>query len=241
MYENVLVVGDIHGNYDVIPDFLKIMELHNVAIIVAGDFGIGFENKIKEIRRLKYLNDRLEVSNSIVFAVRGNHDDPSYYNNKDVDDFDTERVKLVSDYTVLNINDYNILCVGGAISIDRTKRSGYLFNTGNNYWRNENIEYKPEITKNLKNIDIIITHSAPDICEPYNKLNLSYWLERDLHLNFDITTERSTLTKIYEDLVNNGNNIKQWYYGHFHHHFSSVIDNTKFIGLAIDEFEEIRL
>ena len=238
MYEQILVCGDIHGDYDVIPDFIKTLQLNNIAVIVAGDFGIGFETDIKEIRRLKYLNDRLKVSNSTVFAVRGNHDDPSYFNDKE--NYDTEKVKLVADYSILKLNNYNILCIGGAISIDRTKRSGYVLNHGNNYWKDENIIYKPEITKNLKDIDIIITHSAPDFCEPLTKSNLKYWLDNDVQLNFDIFKERSTLTKIYNDLINNGNNLKTWYYSHFHHHYNSIIDNVKFVGLNINEFEEIK-
>ena len=240
MYDNILIVGDVHGNFDVIPDFIKIMELHNVAVIVAGDFGLGFETEIKEVRRLKYLSDRMKVSNSIAYAVRGNHDDPRYFNNKDEYNYDTEQVKLVSDYNVLNLNNYNVLCIGGAISIDRTMRSGYILGHGNNYWRDEAIVYKPEITKSIKNIDIVITHSAPDFCEPLIKSNLAYWFERDIQLNYDVTKERSTLTKIYNDLKKN-NNLNAWYYGHFHHHFSNIINNTKFVCLNINEFEEIRL
>ena len=46
-FDNILVCGDIHGDVNVITDFIKKMELHNCAIIVAGDFGIGFEYYIR--------------------------------------------------------------------------------------------------------------------------------------------------------------------------------------------------
>jgi hypothetical protein len=51
--------------------------------------------------------------------IRGNHDDPYYFNNKV---FSYSNVELLEDYTILTVGNDNILCVGGAISIDRLYR-----------------------------------------------------------------------------------------------------------------------
>lgn len=235
-FDNILVCGDIHGDVNVITDFIKKMELHNCAIIVAGDYGIGFEYYIKEIKKLEYFNKLLNNSNSTIYAVRGNHDDPNYFNGK----YDTEFIKLVPDYTILEINQWNILCVGGATSIDRTNRKKYNTGKGRDWWINETFYYDENKVNQFNNIDIVVTHTAPNFTYPLVKNGLDYWLNRDIHLINDIKTERDNVTKLYEHLKKN-NNIIKWYYGHFHNSYNLYYDNTNFIGLNINEFREIKL
>ena len=42
------------------------------------------------------------------------------------------------------------------------------------------------------------------------------------------------MTQIYHELREN-NNIERWYYGHFHRSYFTVINETNFIGLGINE------
>ena len=121
-FDYIFFCGDIHGEYDVIPNFIRDHKLYNVAVIVVGDFGIGFEVMKTEIKRLNYLNNRMKHTNSKLFAIRGNHDNPLYFTGE----FDKSNVKLLPDYTILNLNDNNILCIGGAISVDRKQRKSYF-------------------------------------------------------------------------------------------------------------------
>ena len=51
--------------------------------------------------------------------VRGNHDDPAYFNGEKISH---ERFRTIPDYSVIHVCDHNIFCVGGAISIDRYNR-----------------------------------------------------------------------------------------------------------------------
>lgn len=226
----VLICGDIHGDLDVIPDYIKKHELNNVIVIQCGDFGIGFTNKYKEIKRLKYLSKRLGCYNSKVYVLRGNHDDPSYFMNGEYNI--TDNVILLKDYQVFNIDGFNYLPIGGGISIDRTNR--WQWKTG--YWKDEIINYN-SIVENLTDIDIVISHSAPSIVYPIIKDNLTYWLAKDTNLERDINLERDTLTKIYENLIKN-NNISHWYYGHFHYSYVEYHNNTKFRLLDINEIIE---
>lgn len=239
-HEQVIVCGDIHGNMDVIIDFLKKMNLSNCAIIVAGDFGIGFEQNTKEIKKLKYFNRILGNKNNTIYAVRGNHDDPNYFNGK----YDTDFIKLVPDYTVLKLNQWNILCVGGATSIDRINRKKYITGKGLDWWKDEIFVYDKDkinkINNNNINIDFVITHTAPTFCYPIVKLGLEYWIKRDEHLDKDVSLERYNVTLLYEHLKQN-NNIINWFYGHFHNSYNLYYEKTNFIGLNINEFKQIKI
>lgn len=235
-FDQILVCGDIHGNMNIITDFLKKMDLKNCAVIVAGDFGIGFEYWMKEVKKLKYFDELLGNNNNTIYAVRGNHDDPSYFNGK----YDTDFIKLVPDYTVLELNQWNILCVGGATSIDRMNRKKYTTGKGRDWWVNETFYFDENKVKNIKDIDFVVTHTAPHFCYPFVKNGLDYWINRDDLLQDDVDTERLNVTKLYEELKKN-NNIAKWYYGHFHMSNNLPYDKTLFIGLNINEFKEIKL
>ena len=235
-YKYLMVCGDIHGELDVIPNFIKKHELDNCAIIVAGDFGIGFESFKDEQRRIKYLSKRLAHTNSIVYAVRGNHDDPSYYLNEE---FDTDNLKFVSDYTVLKLNDYNILCVGGAVSVDRSNRKPFIRGKGKGWWKDEIFVYDHDKASNLRNINIVVTHTSPDFCHPFTKGGIEHWLAQDIHLNSDVRFERASVTQLYYTLLEN-NDIKTWYYGHFHDSYKMNYKGLEFINLDINEIQEIR-
>ena len=228
----VLVCGDIHGDYDIIPNYLKKHGLKNVAIIQLGDFGIGWERKDKEIKKLMYLNSRLAISNSHIFAIRGNHDDPYWF----LEYFSTGYVHLIPDYTILNMNKHNFLCIGGAVSIDRTDRKAYFKGKGIGWWKDEIISYN-NMTETVKDIDIIISHTSPSFTAPLEKHNLDYWFLNDETLSDDIDIERNTMTKIYNNL-NKNNDIKYWYYGHFHFNNTEMINNTIFKLLNVNEITE---
>jgi len=236
-FDFIFVCGDIHGEIDVIPNFLKNNDLKNCAIIVAGDFGIGFDDVIKEDKRMNYLNDRLKKFNSTVFVVRGNHDDPNYFNGEL--DVNKEYVKLVKDYTILQINGWDILCVGGATSIDRTNRKRYILGKGRDWWKDEVFVYDENKIDALQNVDFIITHTAPHFAYPYVKTGLDYWKNRDVHLNGDLDKERNDVTNFYIRLVENGHKITRWYYGHFHMSKTFPWDDTIFTCLNINEIKEL--
>lgn len=236
-FDKIFVCGDIHGFYDAVPNYLKTNKLNNVAVIVAGDFGIGFDSADKELSRLEYLHSRMRHHNSVCFVVRGNHDDPFYFNG----DFQMlDNVKLLKDYSVLNINDLNFLFVGGAVSIDRTQRRAF-YGRGRDWWKDELFVYNAEIVKNINGIDIVVTHSAPDFCYPTDKSNIRYWMSVDAALETNLNQERTHVTYLYDHLYSNGNIIKQWYYGHFHLSNEMYLRDTKFIALNINEHKEVKI
>lgn len=220
--------GDIHGEWLNLYRKAKSYQLTNCNLIICGDIGIGFEEPRKLYRTLKYYNNLFRQKSIFVYAIRGNHDDPSYFTNNTK----YSNIHLVQDYTVLETPDNieKILCIGGATSIDRCQRK--LLKT---YWSDEIIVRNEEILKTLTDITIVATHSSPTFVEPFIKNNLSYWAEQDKNILTDVNIERGTLDNIYYDLMDNKNPITKWYYGHYHYSSKQQVFDIRFKMLDILE------
>ena len=245
----IYAIGDVHGNFKGIRYWIKTYDLKDCAIIFCGDFGLGFEKFNTELGVLKEVNKVCEERNIFLFAIRGNHDDPSYYQGEDK--FNLSHFKTVSDYDLIVSPNHTILCLGGAISIDRKARmQSYDINVMNYafkhnmtyqnaskelrpyYWKDEafvlDLDKLHEIIQAHK-IDVVCSHSAPDIAYPITKVGLDGWLKMDDGLRQDLDKERSELTNVFDYLRENGHFIKKWIYGHFHTKMNETILGTNFI------------
>lgn len=237
IYDFLLFCGDIHSIIDVIPNYLKNNELNNCAVFQVGDFGIGFDNDHKENRRMNYLNERMKNYNSDLYVIRGNHDNPKYFDGT----YNLSNLFLLKDYSEVEINYLNILCIGGAISVDRIERKGYWNEKKtHDYWKDESIVFDEEILKEFRYIDIVVTHSAPNFCYPLSIGGIEKWISKDEELNDDVLVERNNLTMMYEILSKN-NKLQNWYYGHFHKDVISYNSDTKFTALGINSIVEKRI
>lgn len=259
--ENVICVGDIHGNFKPLVGYIKQYNLHNTLLVVCGDIGLGF-NKLEYYKQMMNILKRtLSKYNCYIIFVRGNHDDKSFFDGKTIND---KRIKAVPDYSVIsvyNINDteqyldpFNILCVGGAISVDRVLRKPknaaylmhYLFTEGYNsanveeaskkckkiYWEDEIPLYEPEKLDELKEnniqIDCVASHSCPSFCEPTGIHEIMSFIEKDRELEKDLEEERKVMDSIYNKLKEDGHPLGIWCYGHYHYHWYKMIDGVKF-------------
>ena len=90
-----------------------------------GDCGIGFYREPYYERVFNSINNKFIDREIQCFMIRGNHDDPYYFS---LEKLWYSNIKAISDYTILSVGRHNILCVGGAISIDRKMRI-------DNYWK----------------------------------------------------------------------------------------------------------
>ena len=151
----------------------------------------------------------------------------------------------------------SILCVGGAISIDRKYRqdaweqyklkhriqkSDDLF-AKNYYWLNEapTIDFSALERINAEcTIDTVITHTAPSFCELQSKNGLCCYAYDDNSLINDVTEERAIMDKIYNMLKHQNHPLTHWCYGHFHQSWHASIEGTLFKMLDIMEMYEIR-
>ena len=202
----MILLGDIHGNFQCIVNFCYKNELKEpLTLIQVGDFGAGFSSEF--VIDMEHLNDTLSEYNVTLYAIRGNHDDPHYFNGE----YEWSNIKLLKDYTVLVLEGKKILFVGGAISIDRLQRT-----ENRSWWRGEEFVFDPDRLAEYEGIDIVVTHNAPWFAYPsnFNNLVMSF-AAYDLTLLDDLTRERGSLTEMF-NILKEKNNIKHWFYGHFH-------------------------
>lgn len=220
----------------------------NAVFIIAGDCGLGF-NKPKYYEDLfEKFNKVLAYNNTYIIMVRGNHDDPAYFDGKRIN---FSNIKAVPDYSVISANGKNILCVGGAISLDRTwriKQEGRInrFSTTKKktiYWKDEapvyNQEALDDITKNVK-IDCVVSHTAPSFVNPESHAGLDEWSIDDSSLISDVMEERRVLDKVFETLRDCDMRPKYWAYGHFDCGFIEKRSDTLFRGLG-DGFNPVSI
>jgi predicted phosphodiesterase len=252
----ILVVGDLHGSWSFLKYKINCFkdQLKDSKIIIAGDCGIGFSNYNTFVipSHLMYIDKQLRDINCDLYLIRGNHDNPKYflpygesgsYTNVSNDIF--TNIKFVCDYDVIEHDEEKILCIGGAISIDRSSRI-----LGSSWWEDEIITYTPEQQEKCKNITgltRVITHNCPTFCPPeeLTKTVLDWQLWENANIKFldrnlvqELNDERKILTNVYDEIIKN-NKIKSWYYGHMHISRKININGTYFIALNEEEIISI--
>lgn len=236
---DIYTFGDLHGRFGDVIFNIKKYDIKDSILIYCGDIGMGFCKKGYYDAIFKKINKLCRERNLYIFFIRGNHDDPSYFNS---DLYKTGRVITVHDWSIIKTPNHNILCVGGAVSIDRKDRKMRMEretirqNRYNNksdirkeYWEDEMPYIDKDVLYNLKDIDIVCTHTCPDFCYPHTKKGIENYLKGDLLLGRDIDNERNIMTNIYNTLKETNNPLKYWIYGHYHQHHIDIIDNIRFV------------
>jgi hypothetical protein len=240
-YKEKYLLGDVHGDWGVILRHLQkvndfdFRERSQVAYIQVGDFGIGYNTTEIELKKLLILNSELESRESDLYIIRGNHDDPDWFEPHLKTEFKEQlsNIFFVPDYTVLNIDFENILFIGGAVSIDRN----YNKIKGGKYWPDEVVKFDFDFAKNIKDIERIICHTAPDFVDPltFGTIVYKYAMSDDLLLS-DLRTERENMSKLINEIMVN-NKIKNFTYGHFHRNYRSFYNDCEFLCLDVNNFK----
>lgn len=236
----IIAIGDIHGEFDKfyfeLEKFFDGREAEQgVNFVQVGDFGIGF-NPLREWKELLPIRKILKINNSKLSVIRGNHDNPAYWDS--LIGFQSDGlIEFVPDNTIRKIDDKICYFAGGAISIDRTRRR-----QGLDYWRGEeyNIDRK---TFNLagEHIDILFTHDVYHGCSPFTVNNhiVNYFKEIDDNLEGDLLLHNSRMETLYSEIIKTNPNFA-WYHGHYHESHLTVNGEQKTHSLNIFEFKEVR-
>lgn len=222
--DNLIVCGDIHGEFKTLVYTLRQNHISDAVIIVAGDCGFGFEKLGYYDQLYRHLHPMLEKQNVLLLMVRGNHDDLRYFSAEVID---YPFMKTLPDYTVVHTMSHNVLCIGGAVSIDRNFRlsiMNYDRMLGKHpkplYWADEPVAYDESQLDVLRKeqvwINTVVTHAAPSFCPPHTKEGLEHWCAADENLAADVRRERQIMTRLYNYLINHGHPLRAWYYGHYH-------------------------
>jgi hypothetical protein len=221
----ILFLGDHHGNWNELFYILDRKNVENCNIISVGDLGIGFKYKKEyEYSLCEKLNEEFKKKNVKFYGIRGNHDNPYFFNGSNKIRFDN--FELIEDYAIAKHKEQTIQFIGGAISIDRTGRK-----EGISYWENEGVNFDKN---KCKQVDILVTHTAPTWCFPQQFNEIVYgWAREDAYLIEDLTDERSVMNEIFRLCE-----PKLHIYGHFHSSWSEEINKCKHRLLNINEIWE---
>lgn len=239
-------IGDTHGMRPVfsIVDRFKVEKSN---LIHVGDFGLGFVSIMQDVKNLEVIDEMLIDTQNKLFVVRGNHDNPIFWDkSKGLNLPKLHNIHLVDDYSVLDIENKKILCVGGGISIDRQIRKDDR--PYPSWWKDEEFQWHPgkfnRVVNNHNTMDIIVTHSAPSACYPrgVDAPIVNDWhnveLEHGNNLKGELQMERKKIDML-KDAVLKAYKPTNWFYGHFHTSKTEIIDLVKFQALKINEICEI--
>lgn len=186
-------------------------------IIVSGNCGIGTKRKEYYDDVFSKLNKILDANNCFILFVRGNNDDPSYFENRIID---FEHIKTIPDYSVVALKTYNCLCIGGSVSLDKEWKLSQEEQFGKKlFWENEAPIFKEDeldaILKEYK-ISCVVTSTSPSFSYPgTNAFKKSKWLSEDKTILNSLSNERKVIDKIYEKVVDCETKPYIWAYGRF--------------------------
>lgn len=247
--KELFVVGGIHGNFTKLLNAVKqrIQNEHDTAdiikkgmlptlqqslkgsvIVVSGDCGFGLTPEESYLPLFDKTEEFLNENDITLLFMRGNNDDPSYFSDEKIN---FAHIKAIPDYSVIITRNHSTLCIGGAVSIDRSWRIEHETRV-NSFAENEKIKiFWPDETMvfnetemalieandELK-INSIITHTntienieggdrIEDICGD--------WVKEDEHLLSDMATESKTIKALQKWFKKHRIPIKWWAFSHF--------------------------
>lgn len=235
-------LGDVHGLRPIF-DIIEKEKLQDCSIIQVGDLGLGFQEITRDIKNLVTLDEMLIENNIDLYACRGNHDNPIFWDkSKGLNLPKFHRLHLLEDYSVVTVEDKNILCVGGATSIDRAPRKVDV--PFPSWWEDEVFKFDPKklifALGSVPKLDIVVTHTAPSIAYPHsddnNLVNHYHALETRLGYNLkqELKEERQLLDKVFEQVVR-FHKPTHWFYGHFHSSKKFEVSGVQFKLLNVNQ------
>ena len=218
-------LGDVHGESPLMRDFLNSEEKYCLQL---GDFGFIF--KYNDWKWNRFLNHfEKNYPNKMIFTVLGNHENYDSIEKMPVKDMFGARCRKIRSNVyavergeILSIEGLNILCIGGADSIDKAWRQD-----GISWWAQEKIsdtDVKKTVEKGLTcSFDMVCSHAMP-----------AFFMLQNFTPCFQTGSEFS-LEKIYCDIENNGGHIPLWIGGHVHNSIDMKYNDTLFRSLDIGE------
>ena len=225
----IIAIGDVHGKFNQLISKMEYILESNVGVnfVQLGDFGLGFDRPYDDWKQLDYINTLLKDKESNMYIIRGNHDNPAFW--YDGLRFHFSNIKFVKDDELILIEDKFCYFGGGAISVDRKRRT-----QGVDYWQDEPYTYLGWILDDgVDRIDLLFTHDVYHNCSPYtvsNSNTVNYFASVDEHLIEHLLDSQNEMKLLYNDIVKI-NPTFTWYHGHYHESHMTNNDGQK-IGRA---------
>lgn len=236
----MFILGDIHGytrdqktglsGFETLKWFIE-TQIVDSNIIQVGDFGLTDNIQLMN-RTLIELNRLLGESGNKLYVIRGNHDNPAFWNGTHI----YEHLELVPDYETRIIEDKKILFIGGAISVDRKKR----IKEGYPWWPDEVFVLKKGLLNTISGVDIVVTHTAPNFAYPQTLSGIpDEYTQVDSTLLQECARERLDMTEVY-DILKSKNKIMNWAYGHYHTNEVTPYEGVEFRVVGVNDVYHLR-
>ena len=210
-------------------------------IFVSGNCGIGSKSLEHYQKMFGELDKILKDNNCFIFFVRGNNDDPSIFQEEKIN---LENVKTVPDYSVVLLKNFNCLCIGGSVSLDKEWKEAQEETFGKKlYWEGEEPFFDEkeldEILHNFK-IGCVISSTSPTFTYPgTNSFNRSRWIKGNSPIKGLLAKERKTMDKIYDKMLDMDSKPYVWSYGRFKQYNPNKINDIVFESLAAFQIEDV--
>lgn len=211
--------------------------LDNTVLIVNGSNTFGQNDLKYYYDKFNILNDVLADNNAYILFVRGN-DDPKYFTDELLN---LSNIKTIQDYSVIKLDKFNCLCIGGQVSLDRLWKSEQEKRIGKKmFWENESMTFDEDNINEILSkhkISCIITPSSPSFAYPgTNVFKKSPWIVKDKTLLNDLNNERVIMDKIYNKIIESKSKPYMWAYSRFDTSNQSMINDILFQSLCPFQF-----
>lgn len=203
--DTVYVCGDIHREFGLLGVTIDKNKIHDATVIVLGDVGLGFLVDFED-RDLANLHTVLAKNSVTVWFIRGNHDNPIYWEGEKREDleFAYPHIKLPQQGPVW-INDQLFYILPGAVSIDRCHRT-----LGYSCWEGDEAFFNDRLPENIPAVKGILGHTGPTPPGLSTYL-VDHYMMLDPTLEASLVEERRAVTRAIRTLN------PEWYiYGHYH-------------------------
>jgi predicted phosphodiesterase len=214
----VYLIGDLHTNYKQFKEqFENDESLKNCIFIFLGD--MDFRDEEIAYNQFKKLDNILAERNIDSYVIRGNHDNPKFWNPDELATSSNDMLlwskfksfKPIGSHTRITINGNVGIIISGAVTLNRADLT-----SGVNYWPEyDKIDLPPDFIdygEGLKNIDFIIGHTGPIYSDIFKeqKTGCERYLKDGFLVN-DLENEQKQLREILKRY-----RPKRWYCGHYH-------------------------
>lgn len=228
----IFITGDTHGHIDISKLCASRWKeqnslTRNDVLIVTGDFGVPWTcgESTYDQHILEWYSEK---PYTIVF-VDGNHDNEDAIKEYGIADFLGARCHKIRENVfhvmrgeVLNVGGHKILCMGGAMSVDKYMRIPHV-----SWWPDEEASFREwqHCYDSLRSEkpDVIVSHDAPGTV--ITEMVAKYTGNRLLSMtskNFDM---------ILDEIAKNGSCVKDWFFGHHHIDKDSEIGGIRYHAL----------
>lgn len=187
--------------------------INDSVIIVNGSDFLFEKSKNYYLSKLGELNDILRKNNIVVLLIRG-IDNPDYF--KD-DLLHLSNIKTIDDNSVVKLNDFNCLCIGGYSSLDRKWRIKQSTRLGKKlFWDDEEMKIDEDKIKSIiEDVDIecVIMPNAPSFAKPINEIERVPWF-KDKEIKDNFLAELKQTDSLFK-LLHKTKKLQLWFFSRF--------------------------